>query len=55
MGKQWKNAPVYFVIAQVRYSPVLSLASYIARIQEDSRKVKFPDFKKGLNITFNVN
>lgn len=54
MGKQWKNPPVYFVIAQVRYSPVLSLASYIAKIQEDFRKAQFPDFKKVMNVTFNV-
>lgn len=54
MGKQWKNPPVYFVIAQVRYSPVLSLSSYIAKIQEDFRRAGFPDFKKALNITFNL-
>lgn len=54
MGKQWKNPPVYFVIAQVQYSPVLSLGSYIARIQEDFRKAQFPDFKKQVNVTFNV-
>jgi uncharacterized protein (TIGR04255 family) len=54
MGKQWKNPPVYFVIAQVRYSPVLSLASYIAKIQEDFRRAQFPDFKRGVNATFNL-
>jgi uncharacterized protein (TIGR04255 family) len=54
MGKQWKNPPVYFVIAQVRYSPVLNLASYLATIQEDFRKAGFPDFKAGINVTFNV-
>lgn len=54
MGKQWKKPPVYFVIAQVHYSPVLNLASYIATIQEDFRKAKFPDFKTGFNVTFNV-
>jgi uncharacterized protein (TIGR04255 family) len=55
MGKQWKNPPVYFVIAQVRFNPVLSVGSYIAKIQEDFRKADFPDFKKGFNIVFNPN
>jgi uncharacterized protein (TIGR04255 family) len=54
VGKQWRNPPVYYVVAQVRYSPVLSLASYIAKIQEEFRKAQFPDFKKGFNVTFNV-
>ncbi|MGD0446502.1 MAG: TIGR04255 family protein [Edaphobacter sp.] len=54
MGKQWKKPPVYFVIAQVRFNPVLNLGSYLATIQEDFRKAKFPDFKTALNVTFNV-
>jgi uncharacterized protein (TIGR04255 family) len=54
MGKQWKAPPVYFVIAQVRFSPVLNLASYLPTIQDDFRKAQFPDFKTALNVTFNV-
>src|ERR1035438_354494 len=54
MGKQWKAAPVYFVIVQVRFSPVLDLASYLAKIQEDYRKVGFTDFKKVMNASFNL-
>src|ERR1035441_4970442 len=54
MGKQWKAPPVYFVIAQVRFSPVLDLASYVAKIQEDFRRAGFTDFKKVLNASFNL-
>lgn len=55
MGKQWKNPPVYYVVAQVRFNPILSLAAYIANIQEDFRKASFPDFKRGVNVVFNAN
>jgi uncharacterized protein (TIGR04255 family) len=54
MGKQWKTPPVYFVIAQVRFSPVLNLVSYLPGIQEDFRNAAFPDFKPGFNVQFNV-
>ena len=54
MGKQWKAPPVYFVIAQVRFSPVLDLASYVAKIQGDFRRTGFTDFKKVMNASFNL-
>jgi uncharacterized protein (TIGR04255 family) len=53
MGTQWKNPPVYLVVAQVRYNPVLSLNSYIPQIQEHFRK-GFPDFRRVVNATFNL-
>jgi len=54
MGKAMKNAPVFFTVAQVRYNPVLSLASYIPQIQEHFRKSGFPDFKKTGTMTLNL-
>jgi uncharacterized protein (TIGR04255 family) len=54
VSKAWKNPPVYFVIAQVRFSPVLSLSTYVPKIQEDFRLGGFPDFKKFMNVAFNV-
>jgi uncharacterized protein (TIGR04255 family) len=54
MGRKLKNAPVYFTVAQVRYNPILSLDSYIPKIQESMRKAGFPDFKKGVRTSFNV-
>lgn len=54
MGRKLKNAPVYFTVAQVRYNPILSLDSYIPKIQESMRKEGFPDFKKGVRTSFNV-
>jgi uncharacterized protein (TIGR04255 family) len=51
MGK-WKNAPVAYVIVQVRFSPVLSLKTYIAQIQEHFRKDGFPAFENRFNFQF---
>ena len=54
MGQQWKNAPVYFTVAQIRYNPVLSLSTYVSGIQEYFRKNGFPDFKKMVTMTLNL-
>jgi uncharacterized protein (TIGR04255 family) len=49
MGK-WKNAPVVYVIVQVRFSPVLSLETYIPKIQESFRRNGFPAFDSRFNF-----
>ncbi|MBZ5686037.1 MAG: TIGR04255 family protein [Acidobacteriia bacterium] len=54
MGKMMKSAPVFFTVAQVRFNPILSLASYIPAIQEHFRRNGFPDFKKVVMMTFNL-
>lgn len=49
MGK-WRNAPVIYVIVQVRFSPILSLHTYLAEIQEHFRKSGFPSFSNRFNF-----
>jgi uncharacterized protein (TIGR04255 family) len=46
MGRQLKNPPVYFVIAQIRFNPILSLEGFIPLIQDKMRLGGFPDYKK---------
>jgi uncharacterized protein (TIGR04255 family) len=41
-----KNAPVYLVIAQVRFNPILNLEGFVTAIQEKMRLKGFPDFKR---------
>src|SRR6185437_14557772 len=47
---RWSNAPVVYVIGQVRFSPVLSLSSYLPTIQEQFRKNGFPVFAQRFNF-----
>jgi len=54
MGKMMKSAPVFFTVAQVRFNPILSLSNYVPAIQEHFRRHGFPDFKKGVTMTFNL-
>jgi uncharacterized protein (TIGR04255 family) len=54
MGNKMKNAPVYFTIAQIRFNTVWTLDSYAPVIQENMRKLGFPDAKKGVLATFNL-
>jgi uncharacterized protein (TIGR04255 family) len=48
MGRQLKNPPVYFVIAQIRFNPILNLEEFIPAIQDKMRLGGFPDFKKNV-------
>ena len=54
MGQKMRNAPVYFTIGQVQHNPLLSLESYLPGIQESMRKSGYPDFKRGLQVAFNL-
>jgi uncharacterized protein (TIGR04255 family) len=49
VGK-WKNAPVVYVIVQVRFSAVLSLQTYVSEIQEHFRRNGFPSFAQRFNF-----
>ncbi|MGP8185192.1 MAG: TIGR04255 family protein [Terracidiphilus sp.] len=49
MGR-WRNAPVVYVIVQVRFSPVLSLKTYVPQIQEHFRQNGFPAFDSRFNF-----
>lgn len=46
MGKKWKNAPVMYTVAQVRFNPVLTMESFVPDIQESVRSMGFPDFRR---------
>jgi uncharacterized protein (TIGR04255 family) len=55
MGQKLRRAPVYFTLAQVRFNPVLALDSYVPKIQDQLRRQGYPDVKKGVLNTFNLN
>jgi uncharacterized protein (TIGR04255 family) len=55
MGIKLQHAPVYFTIVQARFSPILALDSYAPQIQDKLRKEGFPDARKGLLATINLN
>lgn len=46
MGKKWKNPPVMYTVAQVRFNQVLSMESYVPAIQEKLRGLGYPDYRK---------
>ena len=53
MGQTRGSAPVYFVLAQVRFNPILSLEAYIDDIQELLRR-EYPDFQRQQTMTLVV-
>jgi uncharacterized protein (TIGR04255 family) len=52
---KWKNAPVAYVIVQARFSPILSLETYIPQIQEQFRTNGFPAFAPRMNFQLGFN
>jgi uncharacterized protein (TIGR04255 family) len=55
VGQKLRQAPVYFTLAQVRFNPLLALDSYVPKIQDQFRRVGYPDTKKGVLTTLNLN
>jgi uncharacterized protein (TIGR04255 family) len=45
MGRKMSNAPVYFVLAQVRFNQLAALDNYVPAIQDSLRKAGYPDFQ----------
>lgn len=54
MGKKMANAPVYFTIGQVQHNPLLNLAEYLPLISDRMRKAGYPDFKRALQMQFEL-
>jgi uncharacterized protein (TIGR04255 family) len=45
MGVKMSKPPIFYVLGQVKFSPVLEIATYVPKIQEELRK-EFPLFKE---------
>jgi uncharacterized protein (TIGR04255 family) len=54
VGKRMVDAPVFFTIGQVQHNPLLNLESYVPSIQENLRKVGYPDFKRGSQVSLEL-
>src|SRR5947207_2541704 len=54
MGKKMGNAPVYYIVVQVRFNPILVFDPYIPTIQEELRKAGYPDFEKRAAVVFDL-
>lgn len=54
MGEKLANAPVFLTAAQVRHNPILALDDYAAALQEQFRKIGFPDYKVRVQSGFEI-
>ena len=54
MSGKMKSAPVYFTIGQVQHNPLLNLGLYLPDIQERMRKAGYPDFKRAVQMQFDL-
>jgi uncharacterized protein (TIGR04255 family) len=46
MGEKWKNPPVFYTVAQLKFNPVAQIEKYVPEIQDRLRLRGFPDFRK---------
>ncbi len=53
MGHMWQDAPVYCVLVQVRFTPILKLGSFVGAIQDSLRR-EYPDFPRVTTMTLVV-
>lgn len=44
MGQKMSNAPIFYTLGQIRFSPVLGMAKFVDEIQ-DKLRGSFPDFR----------
>jgi uncharacterized protein (TIGR04255 family) len=54
MGSPLKNPPVYLILAQARFNPILKLEEFLPDIQEGFRQVDYPDFRPRRGIQLAV-
>lgn len=47
MSERLEKAPVYFALAQVGFSPVMSMGQFVPAIQESMRRNGYPEFQQG--------
>lgn len=45
MGRKLRNAPLYYVVAQVQFNAVLELDTFLPAIQSRLREANYPDYK----------
>ena len=38
MGKKLANAPIFYILGQIRFSPVLKMADFVPKIHERLRR-----------------
>lgn len=55
MGTKLANAPVYLTLAQVKFNHLLALEKYAVDIQESFRGLGYPDYRKAIVQTFDLN
>lgn len=54
MGEKLANAPVFLTAAQVRHNPILALDGYTVGLQEQFRKIGFPDYKVRVQSEYEI-
>jgi len=45
MGKKLANAPIFYILGQIRFNPVLNMADFVPKIHERIRK-EFPEVRQ---------
>ena len=54
MSQQWKNAPIFYTVAQLRHNRVSNIGAYAPAIQDRMRKLGYTGFAKSTGFAFTL-
>ena len=54
MSQQWKNAPVFYTVAQLRHNRISNIGAYAPEIQDRMRKLGYIGFAKSTGFAFTL-
>jgi len=54
MSEKWQNAPLFYVLAEIRFNSIELMERYVPEFQEVLRKNGFPDFREEINENVNI-
>jgi len=54
MSTEWNNAPLFYVLAEVRFNSIELMGKYVPEFQDDLRKSGYPDFREEINQNLDV-
>lgn len=55
MGEKWRNPPVFYTVAQLKFNPVLNMEKYLPEIQDRLRKRGFPEIRQASHAHLRLN
>ncbi|MYB33644.1 MAG: TIGR04255 family protein [Gammaproteobacteria bacterium] len=54
MEKAWKNPPLFYTLAQIKFNNIANMEAYIPQLQDKLRHIGYPDFQIEKKVEVNI-